>query len=123
MQGEERLGGGEQHRSGPTGFPSGHPMLGDRPRRRAQSLEALPEQTMVGAPSRPWNVPVHRLSNQVMAKGCGSVERLDKESCLDQLLEVIVVHMVVEDVRIDVRARRRGELQSPPACLRDPIGQ
>src|SRR5213593_2384247 len=62
MQGEERLGGGEEHRSGPTGFPSGHPMLGDRPRRRAQSLEAFPEQTMVGAPSRPWNLPVHRLS-------------------------------------------------------------
>src|SRR2546426_2344447 len=58
MQGEERLGGGEQHRSGPTGFPSGHPMLGDRPGRPAQSLEAFPEQTMVGAPSRPWNVPV-----------------------------------------------------------------
>lgn len=98
-------------------------MLGDRPRRCAQSLEAFAEQTMVGTPSRPGNIPVQGLSNQVMAKGCGPIERLDKESCLDQLLEVIVIHKVVEDIRIDVSPRRRGELQSPPASLRDPIGQ
>jgi hypothetical protein len=56
-------------------------MLGDRPRRRAQGLEAFAEQTMVGAPSRPWDVPVQRLSNQVMAKGWGPVERFYKQSC------------------------------------------
>src|SRR5207247_3123909 len=123
MQGEERFGGSEEHRSGPTGFPSGHPMLGDRPRRRPQSLKAFAQQTMVVSPSRPWNIPIYRLANQVMAKGCGSVQRLDKESRLDQLLEVIVIHKVAEHIRIGVSPRRRGELQSPPGPLRDPIGQ
>ena len=78
---------------------------------------------MVVSPSRPWNIPIYRLANQVMAKGCGSVERLDKESRPDQLLDVSVIHEVVEDIRIGVRPRRRGELQSPPGPLRDPIGQ